>query len=748
MEQLGTRARARIIEYTTSLFVVLATFAFLDVVPLLPDAPILPLLVALGLGALSTRNTGVSVTLLYLLVFFGALWQMIGFGFFQLLRAGVGVVVLVVMVLPLLAFAYRKVELTSMSIAVLCVALMFTPAYFVSISLIAAAATVTGFASIWALSLTFVLFLVPFLLLENALYFVTSSSATTPIIFGQLSRLSQNMRPPLPTLNVFLASLPSNMMSVHAQAVSQYLTHSWDLLVIPLLLMGFVILAASLAGGLTHSMMDRFAGLHEWEGLKRLGSPLAVSLVVPAVFALLIVPLSLPSSGGFQTSLTSGSTLLQLGLMVGASVVLGVAFVARESLVGGLERVEVGRDEVLGLLEECASRLDQVALYVTEVSSVVPSSSTKSEQMALDEEASYVADVRRQVGTAGPESLIQWKDHLEGSILPSLRGAPQRLETGVMNELITLASVTVTVNGHLEEAGVSTRYPPVPDVSADAPIKDVVEAYQGAVRGIRETTVTLFDSYQASRAALAGMMDLQQVSVPVGPSALLDSDDFVTAMRLVSEEYWLDFHLRYREELTAKAGALAEALAGLGGLLQGEEARALSSIRAEVAGVRPADSVVLLERLKALRELLASVITGLEEGPGLVEKTVGAFKPKAVEALGFRTVSRIDGILALGKKLKGVPLTLDDLSKFVSGAVPILQVYAAALAVDRENLLALAHYPLARRVIERMLGNRGKLLVERLPYERGTARVYARTYASENPSVRYDDGEEALTRDA
>lgn len=746
MEQIETGARARITGYTASFFIALASFAFLDVVPFLPDAPFLPLLVAIGLGALSTRNRGFSVTVLYLLVFFGALWQMIGFGFFQLLQAGVGVAVLTILLLPLLPFASRRVELTSMSIAILCVSLMFTPAYFVSIPLIAAAATVTGFASVEALSATFITILAPFLMLENALYFVTSPNASSPIIFGQLLNLSQNLRPPLPGLNVFLTSLPSNLISVHAQAVSEFLTRNWDLLIIPLLLMGLVIVLSSGAGGLVRSLVDRFAKLREWEGLKRIVSPLAVSLVVPAVFVLLIVPLSFPGSGGFQTSLTNDPTHLQLGLMVGTSVVLGGAFASRELLVRSLERVEVGREKLLSLLQECATKMDKVRGYVTEVSNKVPSIGISSEQMALSEQASYIADIQKQIGNASLDSLTQWTDHLENSILPHLDGGLERLKTGAMNELNTLASVTMTVNGHLDEAGVPTRYPSVPNVSRDASLNGVVEAYESAIQGIRETTVALFDSYQASRSAFDDMMNLQEVGVPVGPSALLDSDDFVTAMRLVAEEYWLDFHLRYAEELRNKTRVLAELLLGLRGFLTEEQALVLKTIREALASARPAASVVLLEKTKVLHDLLVSAIAGLKEGPELIEKTIQSFEPKAVEILGFRTVSRLDGIVALEKELKGTRLDLDDLSRFVSSAIPILQSYMASLVVDRENLLVLAHYPLARRVIERMLGDQVKLPADRLPYERRTASVYARMFASENPALRYDDNEEALVR--
>src|SRR6266576_203080 len=93
MAELESRARARVTAYTSALIVAVASSVYLAVVPLLPAPPVVPILVGVALGALSLRNRGVSIATLYLLVYFSVLWQMIGFGFFQLLSAGVGIAV-------------------------------------------------------------------------------------------------------------------------------------------------------------------------------------------------------------------------------------------------------------------------------------------------------------------------------------------------------------------------------------------------------------------------------------------------------------------------------------------------------------------------------------------------------------------------------------------------------------------------------------------------------------------------------
>lgn len=739
MEQFETKARARITGFTAALFVAIASLAFLATIPFLPNSPVLPLIVALGLGALSFRNRGVAVTAMYLLVFVAILWQMIGFGFFQLLRAGVGGAVLAAMILPLFLFVSKRVELTSMSIGVLCVALMFTPAYFVSIPLIAATATVTGFASLEALSGTFIMFLAPFLMLENAIYFVTVPSASAPIIFGQLSYLSQNFRPALPGLNLFLTSLPGNLISPRAQAVSVFLAQDWAVLIIPLLLMGVVILASSIVGSLASRWLTNFGKLREWDWLRRVGSPLAVSLVVPLAFVLLIVPLSFPGSGGFQTSLTNDQSHFQLALMVASSVLLGGAFVARESLARRLEGAELGRDRVLGLLRECKDGISRFRTELEEVKGSVPTLSLVAEENSLSEFVSYLGDVERQVGVAGEESLSQWTSYMEASVLPKLRRSEETLVNGVLNELRSLGAVIRTVNSNLTDASAPMLYSEIPEAPWENTVQEAVELYGSATTKIVEETKRLFDSYKSNYEAFAKLTDMHETSIPMGPLALLNSHEYVTAMRLVSEEYWLGFHLRYSEELESKKGVLAVQLERLEALLQEDQLTTVSRIIRSVAEAKPTDSVALLRTIEELRSFLDSVLSWLGSGPELVEKTLLSIGPKSSKVVTFLTTRHMDEVLVLKKELARTGAGIERLAEFIKAAISVLGSQVAAWKSDQENLVVLAHYPLARKVIGRMLAERNEVGTSALPYERRTAEVYERLYALEHPGVGYDE---------
>jgi hypothetical protein len=747
MKQIDSKARARVTDYTASLFVFLASFLFFTFVPFIPDPPIIPFFVALALGAVSLRNRGASVTILYIMVFFAVLWQMIGFGFFQLLAAGVGVAVLVALVIPLLIFANTKVEVTSMTLAILCVSLMFTPAYFVSIPVIAAAAAVTGFASLEAISSSFILLLAPLLLLDNALFFANlplGSAHAPPIIFGQLTYLSSDFRPSLPGLNVFLTALPANYMSPQAQFVSTFLINNWQLLVIPLALLGLIIFVSSFFGRLARSLLKKVARFRESSLVMGVVTPLAVSLVVPAAFLALLLPFSLPGAGGFQTSLSEASHL-QIVLMLVSSGLLGTAFAGRESLVQRMESGEVARAKVEGLAVESRAAIDRARAELKEVSQNVPSLNVSGEERSLSEYSSYLDDVQRRLQEAGGESLIQWAERMGTVVLPSLGKSRERLTAGVLNELRTLEAVTETVNANLEKASVRLRFTQVPEAPADASLDVAVDLYGTVVSKIDEETRSLFRAYRDAFESFNRLMDLRGMGIPVSPDTLLASHEYVTAMRLVAEEYWLNFHLRYSEELESKKNSLLEQLRRLSFVLTGQQAAQLAGLMDSIKGAAPADSEALLRHVKDVRALLASQIKVFEDSPRVIKRAVESIDPKATRVIAFQTPRKMNEAASLRKDLDSSQDGFDSLTRFLAGAGPSLQSLVTSWGADREGLQLLAHYPTARGVIERMLSELGKVKVKNLPYGKTAAAIYVQLYAAENPKSSFDQKEGVLT---
>jgi len=742
MKQIESKARVRVTEYTASLLVVLASFLFFTFVPFIPDPPVIPFLIALGLGALSLRNKGVSVTILYILVFFAALWQMIGFGFFQLLAAGVGVAVLISLIIPLFVFTSTSIDVTSMSMAILCVSLMFTPAYFVSIPIIAAAGAVTGFASLEAVSSSFIFLLAPFLLLDNALFFAVSPPGSAPIIFGQLTYLSSNFRPALPGLNVFLTALPPDYMSSQAQFVSSFLTANWQLLVIPLALLGIIIFVSSYLGKFARSLLNKVARFKESTMFARVITPLAVSLVVPAAFVALLIPFSLRGAGGFQTTLSEFP--LQIVLMLVSSLFLGSAFTARESLVHRMESGEVARTRVEGLVMESRSAIGSARRDLNEVSRRVPSLNVSGEENALSEYSSYLDDVQRRVQEAGDESLVQWAERMDQDLLPSLGKSKERLEAGVLNQLRTLAAVTETVNANLEKASVRQRYTQVPDSPADASLDEAVALYERVVTRVDVETRHLFDSYKEAFESFNRLMDQRGITIPVSPDTLLSAHEYVTAMRLVAEEYWLNFHLRYSEELENKKNSLLEQLHKVTSILTSRQARQLAEAMESIKVSSPADSVALLRHVEDVRGIVSAQIKILEDSPRVINSAVEAVDPKASKVIPFQTPKKMNEVASLRKDFDSSRDGFDGLTRYLAANASALQALVAVWRSDVEGLQLLAHYPTARSVIEKLLADQGKVKVRSLPYGRTTAVIYAQLYALENPKASFDQKEGVL----
>ena len=746
MAELESRARARVTSYTSALIVAIASAVYLAVVPFLPAPPVVPILVGVGLGALSLRNRGVSIATLYLLVYFSVLWQMIGFGFFQLLSAGVGIAVLLALAVPLLTFMSKRVELGSMALAVLSVSLMLTPAWFVSIPLIAAAAfTVSGFASLEALATTFLFLLTPFLLLENALYFTTTTGATAPIIFGQFSILAQSMRPPLPGLNVLLTGLPANYLSPSALPVSAWLSQSAGVLLIPMVILGVILVASSSIGGVTRSLIERWEKSREITGkLKQVLAPLVVAVVTPGVFIVLITLLSLPGSGGFQTSLTSDPSHTQAVYMLGSSILLTTSFIGREVLLLRLERVQVGTEGLEALIENCLSKMKDVQELLERVSRRVPSMNLSGERQSLAEYSSYLTDVKRQMSGASGALISQFQSQLESTVLQPLSRMPEVQRQRVAGEIRGLISATATANNHLEEASIPVRYPEIPPVSDSSTLEDLMEAYRVATAAIKEVTEELSTMYTHESASLDVLMGQEEVTPPVSASMLLDSNDFVGAIRLVAEEYWLNFHLRWAEPLDQKKSALLRRMKDLYGAVSQVERARLGAVETVVAAGRPANSAATLASLRELRALLEAIVTGTATGADRVGQMLESLELRSAMGLKFETVNRLSEVLELKKKLEDVGVSFDSLTKFLENATGVLKSQAAAWKGDRDNLVVLAQYPLAKKIIKKMLDEQPTLPLASLPFQKRAAAMYAQLYATGSVDAVYDEERESL----
>ena len=118
---------------------------------------------------------------------------------------------------------------------------------------------------------------------------------------------------------------------------------------------------------------------------------------------------------------------------------------------------------------------------------------------------------------------------------------------------------------------------------------------------------------------------------------------------------------------------------------------------------------------------------------------------KSVRTLRFETVNRLGEVVALKKRFETVGASFDSLTKFLETATGVLRSQAEAWKTDRDNLVVLAQYPLAKKMIGKLLSNQPTLALTKLPYQRKAAALYSQLYATGRPDVEYDEEGEILT---
>ena len=239
-------------------------------------------------------------------------------------------------------------------------------------------------------------------------------------------------------------------------------------------------------------------------------------------------------------------------------------------------------------------------------------------------------------------------------------------------------------------------------------------------------------------------MGQEEVAPPVSASLLLESDDFIGAMRLVAEEYWLNFHLRWAEPLDQKKFALLKRMKDLEGSVGEVERARLEAVERVVAAGRPAYSAATLASLRELRALLEAIVTGTATGADRVGQMLESLELRSATGLKFETVNRLSEVLELKKKLEDVGVSFDSLTTFLENAASVLKSHAAAWKGDRDNLVVLAQYPLAKKIIKKMLDEQPTVPLAKLPFQKRAAALYAQLYATGSVDVEFDEDGEAL----
>lgn len=746
---LGTtsKARATINKYTASPLIALSAFVWLSVVNFLPTAsgfPVLALLVALGLGLAALRRPRWASVMLALFAFATIGWQLLGFGLLHVVKTTNGL-----LTLGLMAFLFvfelvsARIEPSSMALAVMAVALMLTPFYYLSIALIVAAAAVGGLESIGPVSVTFVSTLIPLLLLENGIYFQASVLSThIPVIFSYLKDLHDYMAPSLSGLNVPLV-FPLNIESPYATQVTTYISSADSTyLVIPVILLGIIFSASASVAGIVVTSLSRLGAFERFRQLVKVLSPLVAGLVTAVTFVALITTLSPSSAGGYQTSLVTDP--LDDVLLLSCALGVGLIFTVREYSIQRLERLEFAKNDLASLLTKNKELLEEASRAIQTIASEAPTVSVRPEKLAVDECSALMKDVDRGIGTASYETVVNWTAELQGKVLPSLDKMPENLRIKVINELTSLSALASTHNNMLEEAKAAGRFPTLDNIDGLLSLEAAVESYKELTKGVRDAASELFTQYTAVSTAYNFITDRQDLTPPVNASYLFDSGEYVTGMRLVSEEYWLNFRNTSKQELEDKVKELTAKVRGLGALLDGQRRGRLEAEMEKLTPAEPASSPDYAVALAATSLLLQEATENWRKESEQLERLIRSLTPGATKVIRFESINQSTRLQTLSQELSASKPTFGSLSNFVEEATSVLSNLQEKRRVDEQNLILLSQYPIARKVLEAAVAKREYVPISELPFQREASIVYIKLYMLTHRKVSFDSSDEAM----
>lgn len=746
---LGTTSKARttINKYTASPLIALSAFVWLSVVNFLPTAsgfPVLALLVALGLGLAALRRPRWASVMLALFAFATIGWQLLGFGLLHVVKTTDGL-----LTLGLMAFLFvfelvsARIEPSSMALAVMAVALMLTPFYYLSIALIVAAAAVGGLESIGPVSVTFVSTLIPLLLLENGIYFQASVLSThIPVIFSYLKDLHDYMAPSLSGLNVPLV-FPLNIESPYATQVATYISSADSTyLVIPVILLGIIFSASASVAGIVVTSLSRLGAFERFRQLVKVLSPLVAGLVTAVTFVALITTLSPSSAGGYQTSLVTNP--LDDVLLLSCALGVGLIFTVREYSIQRLERLEFAKNDLASLLTKNKELLEEASRAIQTIASEAPTVSVRPEKLAVDECSALMKDVDRGIGTASYETVVNWTAELQGKVLPSLDKMPENLRIKVINELTSLSALASTHNNMLGEAKAAGRFPTLDSIDGLLSLEAAVESYKELTKGIRDAASELFTQYTAVSTAYNFITDRQDLTPPVNASYLFDSGEYVTGMRLVSEEYWLNFRNTSKQELEDKVKELTAKVRGLGALLDGQRRGRLEAEMEKLAPAEPASSPDYAVALAATSLLLQEATENWRKESEQLERLIRSLTPGATKVIRFESIDQSTRLQTLSQELSASKPTFGSLSNFVEEATSVLSNLQEKRRVDEQNLILLSQYPIARKVLEAAVAKREYVPISELPFQREASIVYIKLYMLTHRKVSFESSDEAM----
>ena len=746
--EIAPKLRAAVDKYTSATIIGVSSFAFMTAISFLPGAPVFPLLVSILLFAAALyRGPRFSSTILSIIVFVTIFYQLTGFSVWTA-RSDSGLSFIIISVAALIVnLLSARLEATSMAIAILAVSVMFTPYYYLSVPLIVAAAVIGGLSSIGPVSLTYILTMLPLLVVENAFVSAVGSqiTRTPPQIFSQLINFSKYMRPPLPGLNIFLTYVaPDFYDPAVAAPVNNYLSNGTVFyLLIPILILAIVFILSAGVASVINGMLDRLSVFENTSQLLKLISPLVASIVTPLTFYVLITTLSQPNIGGYQTSLDT----LTMIWMTGSALVLGTVFTAREYGTQWLERTEKARIKVSQNIDVINDLIDTSKKLISQATSEAPSINLSPEVKTVEETESTINDFGRGLSTASIETLNEWIEELDKVLTPMTKSLPEAIRARVTGELNYLISLVVTYNNILNEVGLKKNFSELEEAYENPEFSQALKDYSVLLSDVKTNSYDIFNLYKDTFNAFNIVTSHLDVRPPVDPTRLFESNDYEGGIKLLAEEYWLGFHIKNQPELESILTSLLAKTKELIELLDEQNGQKLKLMNEKLAESKPVDSILILEEIKNLKQTIDGILNDVSGEITQIQKLVDSF-PGTTKIITFEVYNYSTRLQSLKLRNLNAKPTIRDSTSVVEELTEFTKNYGASKKADEGNLVIISQLPVAMKIIKNDLAAQKTLEISNLPFQRRAARIYAAYYVNNNPETKYDEEKEVIRKNA
>ena len=719
----------------------------MNTVVFLPGMPFFPILLSILFFFVTIyRSARLSSGILSLIVFVSIFYQLTGFMVWTTTgKTGFYALIISVGALFVNLLSARQ-EATSMAIAILAIAVMFTPFYYLSVAFIVAAAAIGGLSSIGAISLTYIITMAPLLIIENGFAFggARIDTNSTPILFSQLTNFARFMRPPLPGLNIFLTWFPPNFFDPNiSEPILNYLSSDkMFLLLVPVSILAIVFSISAGVAGVINNMLNRLSVFERTSQLLKILSPLIASLVTPLTFVLLITSLSPRQIGGYQTTLQTADTMTLLL----TSLILGAVFTVREYGIQWLERTEKARTALIIKIDSLQKIIDADNEFIRLAQVETPAISLGQESQIIAENVSIIEDIRRGLSTADVKTLDQWIEDLDTKIGPQMSGLPEVIRLKVIGELNFLISLIITYNNTLKEAGLDEKFSDTTETKGNIDFKQALKDYSHLATEIKNSAKDLFEYYKATYAAYNVLESQPELLPPVDPMYLFESNFYDGGVKLIAEEYWLNFHIKNLPELENNTRTLIGSMTRFQEMLEEQTSIKIEQIKENLQNPKPVNSVSILENIKVLKQIIDEVLNKLEIEIEQLDKLIKSLMLGATRLINFQVMQGLNKLNELKQTNMERKPSLRETSALLDEITSLLRLNTERKNADENNLIMISQYPLANKIIESELKKKRSIEIIDLPFQRQATIIYAKLFAYNNAAIKYDDDKEVIIK--